>query len=206
MCWPTSRGVTRRPSGPAWRSPPTGRTGLCEPSPRSADGRSASADFGSSGSRADPRNPWRECSLIPRPLALRWAAGARLASPYERRPSPRRTPVAFLIAGGGGRPQDLHPLSAPSYHLAATTISGSHSTGKFTELAMKHFSCAGWWRVRARSISLPGATTHKYPAIAAAVASFSGTTGVSRRRTVRHSPRRHDIVQPDPERIGYPQR
>ena len=27
MCWPTSRGVTRRPSGPAWRSPPTRRTG-----------------------------------------------------------------------------------------------------------------------------------------------------------------------------------
>jgi phage terminase large subunit-like protein len=27
MCWPTSRGVTRRPNGPAWRSPPTRRTG-----------------------------------------------------------------------------------------------------------------------------------------------------------------------------------
>ena len=27
MCWPTSRGVIRRPSGPAWRSPPTRPTG-----------------------------------------------------------------------------------------------------------------------------------------------------------------------------------
>ena len=35
MCWPTSRGVTRRPSGPAWRSPPTRRTGPIASSPRS---------------------------------------------------------------------------------------------------------------------------------------------------------------------------
>src|SRR5439155_19274087 len=39
----------------------------------------------------------------------------------------------------------------------ATTISGPHSTRKFTELAMKHFSCAGLWSVRARSVSLPAA-------------------------------------------------
>jgi hypothetical protein len=35
MCWPTSRGVTRRPSGPAWRSSPTGRTGPTASWPRS---------------------------------------------------------------------------------------------------------------------------------------------------------------------------
>src|SRR5262249_40210354 len=35
MCWPTSRGVTRRPTGPAWRSPPTGRTGPTASWPRS---------------------------------------------------------------------------------------------------------------------------------------------------------------------------
>src|SRR5215469_219585 len=38
------------------------------------------------------------------------------------------------------------------------TISGSHSTGKFTELAMKHFSCTGLWRVRASPTPLPAAT------------------------------------------------
>jgi len=35
MCWPTSRGVIRRSSGPAWRSPPTGRIGPTASSPRS---------------------------------------------------------------------------------------------------------------------------------------------------------------------------
>src|SRR5215813_9677164 len=35
MCWPTSRGVTHRPSGPAWRSPPMQRTGPTASSPRS---------------------------------------------------------------------------------------------------------------------------------------------------------------------------
>src|SRR6516164_6115486 len=34
MCWPTSRGVIRRSSGPAWRSPPTGRIGPTASSPR----------------------------------------------------------------------------------------------------------------------------------------------------------------------------
>src|SRR6516162_8487971 len=44
----------------------------------------------------------------------------------------------------------IAPVRTPATQLA-TTISGSHSTAKFTELAIKHFSCAGLWRVRARS-------------------------------------------------------
>ena len=39
-----------------------------------------------------------------------------------------------------------------------TSISASRSTVKFTELAMKQLLCAGLWRVRARSGSLPFAT------------------------------------------------
>src|SRR5262249_15553929 len=67
-------------------------------------------------------------------------------------PAPRASLIALLIAGGGGPdPGELQPLGAPSHTHPAATISGSHSTGKFTELAMKHFSCAGLWRVRASS-------------------------------------------------------
>ena len=48
--------------------------------------------------------------------------------------------------------------------------------------------------------------TRKYPAIAAAVASLPGPAGLSRWGAVRHPPRWHDLVQPDPERIGLRER
>jgi ATP-dependent DNA ligase len=45
--------------------------------------------------------------------------------------------------------------------------------------------------------------TPKYPAIAVAIASLPARQGLSRRGVVRRSPRRQDLVQPDPERIGH---
>src|SRR5438034_7628160 len=47
--------------------------------------------------------------------------------------------------------------------------------------------------------------THKYPAIAAALAQLAVETGLSRRRAVRRTARRHHLVQPDPERFGQRQ-
>lgn len=47
--------------------------------------------------------------------------------------------------------------------------------------------------------------TRKYPAIASAVASLP-PPGLSRRGIVRGAARRHDLLQPDPERVGHRQR
>jgi len=48
--------------------------------------------------------------------------------------------------------------------------------------------------------------THKYPAIAAAVAVAPGRAGLSRRRAVRRAPRRDHLLQHDPGRVGQRQR
>src|SRR2546430_12157972 len=45
--------------------------------------------------------------------------------------------------------------------------------------------------------------TPKYSAIAAAIASLPARQAYLERGVVRRSPRRHHVLQPDPERIGH---
>jgi hypothetical protein len=102
MFWPTSRGITRRPSGPGWQSPPTRRTGPTVSWPRSTMAATwwgdAPHDRPQCGVYRGPRVAWQGG-------AGRTGGGALPAGPrpsYRHPPATRRPDDEFNI---GYRPR-----------------------------------------------------------------------------------------------------